>query len=72
MRQSILRELAVQSLQGAVDLEDHLQPELVQAAMRENITIFEFIRSAFCSRRACRPWVPSSRWSTALPRQIAS
>ena len=44
MRQSILRELAVQSLRGSVDLEDHLQLELIQAAARENITVFEFIR----------------------------
>jgi Asp-tRNA(Asn)/Glu-tRNA(Gln) amidotransferase B subunit len=44
MRQSILRELALQSLQGTVDLEDHLRPELIQAAARENITLYEFIR----------------------------
>jgi hypothetical protein len=44
MRQSILQELAVRTLQGSMDLEDHLQLELIRAAVREEITLFELIR----------------------------
>ncbi len=44
MRQAILRELAVESLRGATELESHLRQDLIQAAARENITLFEFIR----------------------------
>ncbi len=43
MRDSILHELALQSLQGNGKLED-LQPELLVLAVREKITIHEFLR----------------------------
>jgi hypothetical protein len=43
-RESIVRELAIQSLQGAVDLEDHLQTDLIASAAREGVTLHELIR----------------------------
>ena len=43
-RESIVRELAVQSLQDTTNLEDHLQVELLSAAAREGVTLYEWIR----------------------------
>ena len=44
MRYAILRELAVQSLQVAPDLETQLGPDLIRAAAGETITLEEWVR----------------------------
>lgn len=66
MRQSILRELAVQSLSRGCDLED-LGSELIRAAVREEITVFEFIRE----RLLLKAGVASVSALVALPARLA-
>jgi hypothetical protein len=66
MRQSILRELAVQSLSRGCDVDD-LGPELIRAAAREGITLFEFIRE----RLLLKAGVASVSALVALPARLA-
>lgn len=66
MRQSILRELAVQSLSRGCDLED-LGSALIRAAIREEITVFEFIRE----RLLLKAGVASVSALVALPARLA-
>jgi len=50
IRQAILRELAVQSLEATVRLEEHIDLQLVEAAARENITVYELVRERLLLR----------------------
>ena len=54
MAKSVLRELAIESLGCGCQLED-LQPELLEAAVREDITLYQLIRE----RALLRAGVPT-------------